>query len=139
MTIAATDTVSTLGAISSLLGAATVLYVAIDNRRNANRANREAEHAETQRKRAEKKVDAVARTTAATAVNVANVGGKVDANTALTEAVHTEVKSINGSTPTELLEATEGRRIEADIEPDDRTHAEQAYVDRLPDKEPPAR
>ena len=59
-------------------------------------------------------------------------------NTKLTEdnnrigrSIHTEVKSINGQSGTELLEATEGRRIEADIPEADRTVGQQAYVDRL--------
>lgn len=66
-----------------------------------------------------------------TSRNLARNTSLTQQNNTLAKATHEEVKSINGQSGTELLEAAEGRRIEADVPAEDRTHAEQAYVDRL--------
>lgn len=51
------------------------------------------------------------------------------------EAVHDEVVTANGRTLGALADAREGRRIEADVDRSERSHAEQGYVDRLHDSE----
>lgn len=50
---------------------------------------------------------------------------------AVAQAIHTEVKTINGLAIGQLADATETRRIEA-ISPEDRTLAEQHHVDVVP-------
>jgi hypothetical protein len=45
--------------------------------------------------------------------------------------VHREVRSSNGLTLAALADATEGRRIQNDIPPADRTPSQQHYVDDL--------
>jgi hypothetical protein len=58
-------------------------------------------------------------------------GVDLEENTAITKDIQHEVKSINGSTAPQLIEANEGRRIAADIPEKERTAGEQGYVDRL--------
>jgi hypothetical protein len=57
--------------------------------------------------------------------------GKVD-------DVHAELVTSNGLTLGNLADAGEGRRIEADVPPEDRTVAEQHYVDHLGPDHPAA-
>lgn len=50
-------------------------------------------------------------------------------------SVHEEVKTANGITLAALADNAEGRRINADIPHDERTTAEQRYVDRVKEGE----
>lgn len=49
------------------------------------------------------------------------------------ESVHTEVKTANGITMAALADRAEGRRVEDNVDIEDRTASEQHYVDRLND------
>jgi len=51
--------------------------------------------------------------------------------------VRTEVQTINGRSLAQLADATEGRRIEADVAIADRTESDQHYVDHLNEKPKP--
>jgi hypothetical protein len=51
-------------------------------------------------------------------------------------AVHNEVKTSNGLTLAALSDRAEGRRIESDVEPEDRTESEQRYVTNLDESTP---
>lgn len=48
------------------------------------------------------------------------------------KSISQQLMTANGLTVGQLADATEGHRVERDVDPADRTTAEQAYVDRLP-------
>jgi hypothetical protein len=97
--------------VTSVISASTIAFVALtqwNERRRAEVARRRSELAQTAMVR------------------------KLDTNTAITKEVHEEVKSINGTTGPELLEANEGRRVQALIDKGQPvTDSEQGYADRL--------
>lgn len=128
--LATTSPVELISALSSLIGTLTVAFLAISSRLAERRRVVDAQRAEQDRLKLDRKVTAVAATGAAVAANVANVVGKIDTNTKVTESIHREVQTSNGITSAELLERQEGRRIE-DIPEHDRTASEQEYVDKL--------
>jgi hypothetical protein len=47
------------------------------------------------------------------------------------KAVRSDVRTSNGQTIGDLLESAEGRRVRLEVEPEERTEAEQHYVSRL--------
>jgi uncharacterized membrane protein YebE (DUF533 family) len=129
------DLSASITAVSSLLGTGTVAFVAFSQWSERKKAESARIRTDEHHAIEDIRQPAMARTVASTAVNLANVSGKVDANTEITEQIHEEVKSINGQTAPEIIEAGEGRRIEADIPVGERTAGQQGYVDRLHDDE----
>lgn len=53
------------------------------------------------------------------------------------QGAQAELATINGQTVANIVESNEGRRVQADIPRDQRTLAEQHYVDALPEQPPP--
>jgi len=117
------DTATGISAFSSLLGAGTILYVAVSNKITANRA-------EGDRLRLELAQAAAARTAAATIVTLKDVHQDLQANTQITQDVQLEVATTNGIKLGKMAERVEGRRIE-EIPEDKRTPSEQEYVEKL--------